>query len=51
MWILKSTRNATPWAGHFLVVVDTARKARPAWSPGPGKAVRANIPAGADTAD
>ncbi|MDR5800800.1 L,D-transpeptidase [Caballeronia sp. LZ001] len=51
MWILKSTRNATPWAGHFLVVVDTAGKARPAWSPGPGKAVRANIPAGADTAD
>lgn len=51
MWILKSTRQTTPWAGHYLVVVDTGRKTRPVWSPGPGMAVRANIPAGADTAD
>ncbi|BBU29198.1 hypothetical protein BTHE68_29320 [Burkholderia sp. THE68] len=51
MWILKATRKTTPWAGHYLVVVDTGRKTRPAWSPGPGKAVRAHIPAGADSVD
>jgi hypothetical protein len=51
MWILKPTRKTTPWAGHYLVVVDTARKTRPAWSPGPGAAARAKTPAGADTVD
>jgi hypothetical protein len=51
MWILKASRKTTPWAGHYLVVMDTGRKARPAWSPGPGKAVREHIPAGADTVD
>ncbi|WP_244816933.1 L,D-transpeptidase [Caballeronia sp. Lep1P3] len=51
MWILKSTRQTTPWAGHYLVVVDTARKTRPAWAPGPGKAARAHVPAGANNVD
>ncbi|MDR5762056.1 L,D-transpeptidase [Caballeronia sp. LZ035] len=51
MWILKASRKTTPWAGHYLVVIDTGRKSRPAWSPGPGKAVREHIPAGADTVD
>lgn len=51
LWILKPNRKTTPWAGHYLVVVDTARKARPAWSPGPGAAARAKTPAGADTVD
>ena len=51
MWVLKATRKTTPWAGHYLVVVDTGRKTRPAWSPGPGKAVREHIPAGANTVD
>jgi len=51
MWILKSNRQTTPWAGHYLVVVDSARKTRPAWSPGPGKAARQHIPAGANTVD
>jgi hypothetical protein len=51
LWILKNKREATPWAGRYLVVVDTARKVRPAWSPAPGGAVRAKVPANADTAD
>lgn len=51
MWVLKATRQTTPWAGHYLVVVDSARKARPAWSPGPGKAARAHTPAGANSVD
>ncbi|KMQ80560.1 hypothetical protein BPMI_04658 [Candidatus Burkholderia pumila] len=51
MWILKPTRKTTPWAGHYVVVIDTARKARPSWSPGPNVATWANIPKGADTVD
>ncbi|MDR5753581.1 MULTISPECIES: L,D-transpeptidase [unclassified Caballeronia] len=51
LWILKNKREATPWAGRYLVVVDTARKVRPAWSPAPGGAVRAKVPANADSAD
>jgi hypothetical protein len=35
-WVLPKTREVTPWSGRFLVVVDTARTKRPAWSP-PGK--------------
>ena len=31
-WVLAKTREATPWSGKFLVVVDTGRTARPAWS-------------------
>ncbi len=34
-WVLPKTREATPWSGKFLVVVDTARTARPPWSPPP----------------
>ncbi|WP_157056082.1 hypothetical protein [Candidatus Burkholderia verschuerenii] len=49
--ILKPHRQTTPWAGHYLVVVDTAKKARPAWAPGPGAAARAKTPVGADTVD
>jgi hypothetical protein len=51
LWILKSKREATPWAGRYLVVIDTARKSRPAWSPVPGSSSRAKVPAAADTAD
>ena len=36
-WVLPKTREATPWSGRFLVVVDTERAARPAWSPAPRK--------------
>ncbi len=51
MWVLKPTRQTTPWAGHYLVVVDSGAKARPAWSPGPGKAARARTPVGANSVD
>jgi hypothetical protein len=36
-WVLSATREATPWSGRFLVVVDTERTERPAWSPSPSK--------------
>lgn len=36
-WVLPQTREATPWSGRFLVVVDTGRTKRPAWSPPPRK--------------
>jgi len=39
-WVLAKTREATPWSGRFLVVVDTGRTERPAWSPLPGSGVR-----------
>jgi hypothetical protein len=31
-WVLSKTRTPTPWSGEFLVVVDTGRTKRPAWS-------------------
>jgi hypothetical protein len=31
-WVLPRTREATPWSGRFLVVVDTGRTKRPAWA-------------------
>ena len=51
LWVLKSDRQVTPWAGRYIVVLDSARKSRPAWAPAPGSKVRAKVPAGADTAD
>ncbi len=51
LWVLHTDRQVTPWAGRYIVVVDSERKTRPAWSPAPGSKVRAKVPAGADTAD
>ncbi|MGI4984085.1 MAG: L,D-transpeptidase [Janthinobacterium lividum] len=51
LWVLRPDREATPWAGHYLVVVDTRRHARPSWSPLPDSGARARMPAHADTAD
>jgi hypothetical protein len=51
LWVLHANRVVTPWAGRYIVVVDTARKTRPGWSPGPSRMVRARMPASADTAD
>jgi hypothetical protein len=51
LWVLHSNRQVTPWAGRYIVVVDSERKARPGWSPAPGGKARAVMPAGADTAD
>ena len=31
-WVLSPDREPTPWSGRFLVVVDSGRKAKPAWS-------------------
>jgi hypothetical protein len=35
-WVLPKVRDATPWSGKYLVIVDTGRNARPEWSPLPG---------------
>ncbi|WP_425274005.1 L,D-transpeptidase [Paraburkholderia lacunae] len=51
LWVLKSDRQMTPWAGRYIVVVDSGRRSRPAWAPAPGTQARAKVPAGADTAD
>jgi hypothetical protein len=34
-WVLHPARTPTPWSGRYLVVVDSGRTARPAWSPPP----------------
>jgi hypothetical protein len=51
LWVLHPDRQVTPWAGRFIVVVDSGRKTRPAWSPAPGSKARAKVPPGGDTAD
>jgi hypothetical protein len=51
LWLLKSDRQITPWAGRYIVVVDSQRKSRPGWTPAPGGKAQAKVPAGADTAD
>jgi hypothetical protein len=51
LWVLHGDRVVTPWAGRYLVVVDSERKARPVWSPSPGRKAGANLPPGGDTAD
>ncbi|MBU6490119.1 MAG: L,D-transpeptidase [Burkholderiales bacterium] len=50
-WVLHSDRAVTPWAGRYLVVVDSGAKARPAWSPLPRRELRARMQGNADTAD
>ncbi|MDE2300190.1 MAG: L,D-transpeptidase [Burkholderiales bacterium] len=36
-WVLRDDRQPTPWPGRYLVVIESARSARPAWSPAPGE--------------
>jgi len=31
-WVLSPLREPTPWSGQYLVVIETARQARPQWS-------------------
>ncbi|WP_186250187.1 L,D-transpeptidase [Burkholderia gladioli] len=51
-WILHDQpREPTPDAGRYLVVIDTAKGVRPAWSPLPGRAAWSKLPKGGDTAD
>jgi hypothetical protein len=36
-WVLGARRETTRWPGRYLVVIDTERRSRPAWSPDPGR--------------
>ncbi|OXI68128.1 hypothetical protein CFB81_26410 [Burkholderia sp. AU28863] len=51
LWVLRRDRDVTPIAGRYLVVIDSARKTRPAWSPMPGRGAWSKLPKGGDTAD
>ena len=46
-WVLPRDRQPTPWSGRYLVVVDSDRKARPAWSPLPQQRALSARPDGA----
>ncbi len=35
LWVLRADREPTPWAGRWLVVVDSGRIERAPWSPAP----------------
>jgi hypothetical protein len=37
LWILRNDRTPTSYPGRYMVVVDSDRTERPAWSPLPGK--------------
>ena len=39
-WVLRTDRETTRWPGRYLVVIDSERANRPAWSPGPGLAMK-----------
>ncbi|MEJ8799414.1 L,D-transpeptidase [Trinickia caryophylli] len=49
--VLHGDREATPWAGRYLVVVDSGSPKRPAWAPEPAAEARARMSEAADTAD
>ncbi|MBU9571666.1 hypothetical protein KTE35_04230 [Burkholderia multivorans] len=51
LWVLRGDREISPIAGRYLVVIDSARKTRPAWSPLPGRGAWSKLPKGGDTAD
>ncbi len=51
LWVLRHDRDITPIAGRYLVVIDSARKTRPAWSPAPGRQAWSKLPKSGDTAD
>jgi hypothetical protein len=46
-WVLRSDRTPAPWAGRYLVVIESARSERPAWSPVPGEGAASIASAGA----
>jgi len=41
--VISKDREATPWPGRFLVVVDSGRTERPTWSPAPKPEEKAMI--------
>ena len=45
LWVLSPQRMPVADAGRYLVIVDTERPARPAWSPSPFKATPKKRPA------
>lgn len=47
LWVLRDDREPTPWPGRWLVVIESQRGARPAWSPQP--AARGAAPSRAAT--
>jgi hypothetical protein len=51
LWVLHPDRAVTPWAGRYLVVIDSGAKSRPAWSPLPRPEWRTKMEGNADTAD
>lgn len=51
LWVLHPDRAVTPWAGRYLVVIDSGAKTRPAWSPLPQPELRERMKGNADTAD
>jgi hypothetical protein len=50
LWVLKPNREASHWAGRYIVIVDSGVSRRPAWSPAP-RGPRVNKGAAVDTAD
>ena len=50
LWVLKPGREASRWAGRYIVIVDSGTTKRPAWSPAP-RGPRVRKGAAEDTAD
>lgn len=40
LWVLRPQRQPTPWSGRYLIVLDSNRTERPAWSPDPRAGTR-----------
>jgi hypothetical protein len=34
-WVLDPQRQSTPWAGRYVIIIDSMRAQRPAWAPAP----------------
>lgn len=44
LWVLRPGRQATPWPGRYLVVLDSRREERPPWAPAPAAPLRRGAP-------
>nr|MBP8310475.1 hypothetical protein [Burkholderiaceae bacterium] len=36
LWVLRADRQPVPWAGRYLVIIDSQVAERPLWAPLPG---------------
>jgi hypothetical protein len=45
-WVLRGDRTPAPWPGRYLVVIESPRSERPAWSPAPGQSATSIASAG-----